>query len=72
MINLDLYYANHKSLWLDLKIVTLTVPAIAVLVWEMKISRRGSEARVERQAGKETGFGSKLEVGPPGTVPAGD
>jgi lipopolysaccharide/colanic/teichoic acid biosynthesis glycosyltransferase len=35
-INLDLYYVEHKSLWLDLKIIALTVPAILVLVWEMK------------------------------------
>jgi lipopolysaccharide/colanic/teichoic acid biosynthesis glycosyltransferase len=35
-INLDLYYVEHKSLWLDLKIIALTIPAILVLVWEMK------------------------------------
>jgi lipopolysaccharide/colanic/teichoic acid biosynthesis glycosyltransferase len=35
-INLDLYYVQHKSLWLDLKIIALTIPAIVVLVWEMK------------------------------------
>jgi lipopolysaccharide/colanic/teichoic acid biosynthesis glycosyltransferase len=35
-INLDLYYVEHKSLWLDLKIIALTIPAILILVWEMK------------------------------------
>ncbi len=35
-INLDLYYVEHKSLWLDLKIIVLTIPAILILVWEMK------------------------------------
>jgi lipopolysaccharide/colanic/teichoic acid biosynthesis glycosyltransferase len=35
-INLDLYYVEHKSLWLDLKIIALTIPAILALVWEMK------------------------------------
>jgi lipopolysaccharide/colanic/teichoic acid biosynthesis glycosyltransferase len=35
-INLDLYYVEHKSLWLDIKIIALTVPAILALVWEMK------------------------------------
>ena len=28
MINLDIYYARHKTLWLDLKIIFKTVPAI--------------------------------------------
>jgi exopolysaccharide production protein ExoY len=42
-INLDLYYVEHKSLWLDLKIIALTIPAILVLVWEMK-TRRGKTA----------------------------
>ncbi|MGD0812295.1 MAG: sugar transferase [Verrucomicrobiota bacterium] len=36
-INLDLYYVENKSLWLDLKIMALTIPAILLLVWEMKI-----------------------------------
>jgi lipopolysaccharide/colanic/teichoic acid biosynthesis glycosyltransferase len=72
MISLDLYYANHQSLWLDLKIVVLTIPAILVLVWEMKISRRSWKPRVERQSGGSAGFGGKLPVASPGTVPAGD
>jgi lipopolysaccharide/colanic/teichoic acid biosynthesis glycosyltransferase len=35
-INLDLYYVENKSLWLDLKVMALTIPAILLLVWEMK------------------------------------
>jgi lipopolysaccharide/colanic/teichoic acid biosynthesis glycosyltransferase len=71
MINLDLYYANHKSVWLDLKIVALTVPAILVLVWEMKISRRSLKPHVERHSGNATAFRGKLPVAS-GTLPAGD
>jgi len=41
-INLDLYYVQHKSLWLDIKIILLTVPAILKLVWEMKGARSKS------------------------------
>jgi len=35
-IDLDLYYVDHKSLWFDMKIILLTIPAILALVWEMK------------------------------------
>ena len=38
-INLDLYYVEHKSFWLDLKIIVLTIPAILALIWEMKTRR---------------------------------
>lgn len=38
-IDLDVYYVDHKSLWLDLKIIALTLPAVLVLVWEMKTGR---------------------------------
>jgi lipopolysaccharide/colanic/teichoic acid biosynthesis glycosyltransferase len=36
-MNLDLHYVAHKSLWLDLKIMARTVPAILLLIWEMKM-----------------------------------
>lgn len=35
-MDLDLYYVDHKSLWMDLKIIAMTVPAILALVWEVK------------------------------------
>jgi lipopolysaccharide/colanic/teichoic acid biosynthesis glycosyltransferase len=38
-IKLDLHYVDNKSLWFDLKIMFLTVPAILALVWEMKANR---------------------------------
>lgn len=43
-INLDLHYVANKSLWMDLKIIALTVPAIITLVWEMKIRPAKSSA----------------------------
>ena len=46
-IDLDLFYVDHKSLWLDLKIMALTIPAILVLVWEMKTGRAKSEPKRE-------------------------
>ncbi len=35
-INLDLYYVENKSFWLDFKIIVLTIPAIFALVLETK------------------------------------
>ena len=45
-INLDLYYVEHKSFWLDLKIIVLTIPAILALIWEMKTRRSKTAATV--------------------------
>jgi exopolysaccharide production protein ExoY len=36
-MTLDLYYVENKSLWFDIKIIALTIPAILLLVWEMKV-----------------------------------
>ena len=36
MMDLDLHYAKHKSLLLDLKIIALTIPAILMQVCELK------------------------------------
>lgn len=44
-MNLDLYYVDNKSLWLDLKITAFTIPAILALVWELKI-RRGKTVSI--------------------------
>jgi lipopolysaccharide/colanic/teichoic acid biosynthesis glycosyltransferase len=56
-INLDLDYARRMSLWLDLKIIGLTIPAVVALVWEMKRSRKagasGTMPAAERPAVEE-------------------
>jgi lipopolysaccharide/colanic/teichoic acid biosynthesis glycosyltransferase len=36
MINLDLYYVDNQSLFLDLTIIARTGPAILALIWELK------------------------------------
>ncbi len=72
MINLDLYYAEHISLWLDVKIILLTIPAILALAWEMKVSPRIRAPRIERATDGTRVFERKLGVAPRGTVPAGE
>lgn len=40
MMQLDIEYARTKSLWLDLKIMFKTAPALAVQVWETRVQRK--------------------------------
>ena len=42
MIRLDIQYSESKSLWLDLKIMLLTVPALLFQVGDIRRIRRGS------------------------------
>jgi exopolysaccharide production protein ExoY len=72
MMDLDLKYVREKSLWLDLKIMALTVPAILKLVWEMKIRPRIGMRSMERAVKPNTEFPGKAAGPLPGTVPARD
>ena len=40
MIQLDIEYTRTKSLWLDLKIVFKTAPALAIQMWETRVQRK--------------------------------
>jgi lipopolysaccharide/colanic/teichoic acid biosynthesis glycosyltransferase len=40
MMRLDIEYARKKSLWLDLKIILKTIPALAVQMWETRKEKR--------------------------------
>jgi exopolysaccharide production protein ExoY len=40
MIQLDIKYAKNKSLWLDLKIILMTVPALIIQMLETRRARR--------------------------------
>jgi len=45
MMHLDIQYVRNKSLWLDLKILLMTVPTVII---EIKNTRRGRKSFVER------------------------
>ena len=40
MMELDIEYTRRKNLWLDLKIIFLTVPALLVQMWDMKQAKK--------------------------------
>lgn len=42
MIQLDIQYAKTKSLWLDLKIIVKTIPAILLQIWETKFRKKNA------------------------------
>jgi len=47
MILMDIWYADHMSLWLDLKIMLRTPPAIIVQIFETRIRARSGNAANE-------------------------
>jgi hypothetical protein len=40
MMQLDIEYVEKKSLWLDIKILAKTVPAILLQLWDVKIAAK--------------------------------
>ena len=40
MIQLDIKYARSKTIWLDLKIIFKTIPALIVQMWETRVRRK--------------------------------
>ena len=42
MIKLDIQYARNKTLWLDLKIIFKTVPALLIQMWETRMKKNSS------------------------------
>jgi len=40
MIQLDIKYARCKTIWLDLKIILKTIPALMIQMWETRVQRK--------------------------------
>jgi lipopolysaccharide/colanic/teichoic acid biosynthesis glycosyltransferase len=51
MIQLDIKYAKSKTLWWDLKIILMTVPALIVQMLESRQARKSSPAPVRARTG---------------------
>jgi lipopolysaccharide/colanic/teichoic acid biosynthesis glycosyltransferase len=70
MMDLDLKYVREKSLWMDLKIIAGTVPAIIKLAWEIKVLPRLAAWRAGSATKADSGYHAKTAGRLPGTVPA--
>ena len=49
MMQLDIEYARKKSLWLDSKIIFLTVPALLVQIWDSRQKKKAQNCVVPPQ-----------------------
>jgi lipopolysaccharide/colanic/teichoic acid biosynthesis glycosyltransferase len=61
MIDFDLQYVREKSLWLDIKILAKTIPAILAQAYEVKIRRRA--ARKNGDGGQTGAVNTTASVG---------
>ena len=46
MMELDIEYTRRKNLWLDLKIIFMTVPALLMQMWDMKRAKKANNTGV--------------------------
>jgi lipopolysaccharide/colanic/teichoic acid biosynthesis glycosyltransferase len=53
MIQLDIRYAKNKTLWWDLKIILMTIPALIIQMLEMRQVRKASSRPVRRELASE-------------------
>lgn len=51
MVVLDIMYAKHKTLWWDLKIIMMTVPALVIQMLETRQVRKASSNPVRQKTG---------------------
>jgi lipopolysaccharide/colanic/teichoic acid biosynthesis glycosyltransferase len=72
MMDLDLKYVREKSIWMDLKIMAWTVPAVMKLIWEMKILPKLGTSPVDKVAASVAPPPPKAAGGLTGTVRARD
>ena len=50
MMQLDIEYARNKSLWMDLRIIFMTVPALLVQMWDSRQKKKAQNCVVPAQA----------------------
>lgn len=51
MIELDIEYSRRKTIWLDLRIIFMTIPALLIQMWDMKQAKKSNVRVVSPQSG---------------------
>lgn len=59
MIELDIKYARSKTLWLDLKIIFKTIPALMIQMWETRIKKNLCSQSAKSRAISSVRYGNK-------------
>ena len=54
MMELDIKYARTKTLWLDLKIIFKTVPALVIQMWDTWV-KKNSRQQLAQSRSADTG-----------------
>lgn len=49
MIQLDIEYSRTKTLWLDIKIILKTIPALLVQLWETRFQKKAAPVTAQAQ-----------------------
>lgn len=49
MMELDIEYTRRKTVWLDLRIIFMTIPALLVQMWDMKQAKKTAKRVVSRE-----------------------
>jgi hypothetical protein len=45
MIQLDIEYSRKRNLWLDFRIIIMTIPALLVQMWDMRQAKKPGVTR---------------------------
>jgi exopolysaccharide production protein ExoY len=60
MIDLDVHYARRRSLFMDLKIIAMTIPALVFQAIEVKKSKQALPAATDRGLERQRAVGQKV------------
>ena len=59
MIQLDIKYARNKTLWLDLKIILKTIPAMMIQMWDTWLRKKSRSQPASLRTGNSTRSGNE-------------
>ena len=61
MIELDVEYSEKKSLWMDIKIIAKTLPALITQCLDMRAARKNARAKQSKQPSPVAAIGKPVQ-----------